>query len=160
MKRLQALFVLVLGSISLSAFAGTLTQSGFSYLSSTPEIHYQVTVNHKTIVSAELVVEDVGGIAPRGHQVASAELIAQKHIASTFSFSKPDSGWPEGVYKIIVRDDEKIIETVMFNIIPESDAAIVSGNDPSSRFLAEGVGGRLTEENANAYVDAPEFIHS
>lgn len=160
MKLSNAFFVLILGSLSLPAFSGALTQSGFSYLSTTPEIHYQVTVNHKTIVSAELVVEDVGGIAPRGHQVASAELIAQKHVPSTFSFSKPDSGWPEGVYKIIVRDDEKIIETVMFNVIPESDAAIVSGHDQSSQYLAEGVGGRLTEENAHAYVDALEFIHS
>lgn len=45
--------LLVLFSIS-SIQAGSLTQSSISYLTSTPEIHYLVTVNRKTIVSASL----------------------------------------------------------------------------------------------------------
>jgi hypothetical protein len=155
--------LLVLFSVS-SIQAGSLTQSSFSYLTSTPEIHYLVTVNRKTIVSASLQVVDVGDVAPAGHEVANAELIAQKNIPSSFSFSKPDAGWPVGRYQIVIKDNEQVIDTVVFNVIAHSDAAIVS-DQPSrdqskhSHTLAQGTGGVLTSDAADAYVDALEFIH-
>lgn len=154
--------------------AAALVQSGFSYLTSEPEIHYQVTVNKKTIVSASLEVLDVGDVAPPGYEIASAELISQKGLPSTFTFSKPDDGWPIGFYKLVVRDNDAVIDEVVFNVIPASDTATASV-DESSRVtnhspqgnqvgrggvLAQGTGGQLTADAANAYVDALIFVHA
>ncbi len=174
----RASTLIVLGFVILpfQTSAEVVTQSGFSYLSSTPEIHYQVTVNKKTIVSAALVVVDIGDAAPSGHEVASAELISQINIPSTFTFSKPNEGWPEGYYKIVVKDDDRIIETVKFNVISPADAATQSEaysgqrsidtpaptplarNAAPSGVLAFGEGGQLTSDAASAYVDALVFI--
>jgi hypothetical protein len=159
-------FALALLISPLFLYASGLIQSRFSYLSSTPDIHYQVTVDNKSIVSASLVVVDVGDVAPPGYEVASAELISQRNLPSTFTFSKPDQGWPLGVYKIVVKSNDRIIETVLFNVIPVSDTAANdapnSSQDSSTQsgVLAQGTGGQLTANAANAYVDALEFIHA
>ncbi|GLQ30272.1 hypothetical protein [Litoribrevibacter albus] len=173
-----SLFVLCVAPL---ANAGSLIQSRFSYLTNTPEIHYQVTTNSKSIVSATLLVVDVGDVAPAGFEVASAELISQSNRASTFTFSKPDNGWPIGEYKIVVKDDGRVIDSVVFNVIPASDAVTEmgdadSGNQPaypsgttnysagqqgmSGGVIAQGTGGQLTSDAANAYVDALIFVHA
>lgn len=172
-SRIPALFyAFALLSLPPLTHAGSLTQSNFSYLSSTPEIHYLVTVNRKTIVSASLQVIDVGDAAPAGHEVSNAELIAQKNVPSSFSFSKPDSGWPEGSYKLIIKDNDNVIDSAVFYVIADSDAAIVSQpqstqspsaqpqTTQSSQTLAQGAGGVLTLDAAHAYVDALEFVHT
>ncbi|GAA3918409.1 hypothetical protein [Litoribacillus peritrichatus] len=170
----NVVFSFVLLFTSTQLFAGTITQSGFSYITSTPEIHYQVTVNKKTILSATMIVVDIGGVAQAGHEVATAELISQENVPSTFTFSKPSNGWPEGYYEIVVKDNERTVESVMFNVIPESGSAAASHDsitpstpsNPENLFvsdnngiLAQGAGGSLTADAANAYIDALEFIH-
>lgn len=162
---------LFLTEVSVVSASG-LVQSSFSYLTSTPEIHYQVTINKKSIVSATLEVLDVGDVAPPGFEVASAELISQRGLPSTFTFYKPDSGWPVGFYKLVVLDNDVVIDQVVFNVIPQSDTASASASEPAGTdnypqasqsrggVLAQGTGGQLTSDAANAYVDALVFVHA
>jgi hypothetical protein len=161
----SALFFILFHSINV--YASTLAQSSFSFYTHTEEINYQVTITKKTILSATLVVENVGDVAPAGYEVASAELISQKGVPSTFTFYKPDAGWPIGYYQILIKDNERVIQTVALNVV-EAEGTASNEVQPTTRLtqqvssgsgiLARGSGGQLTNTAAHAYVDALTFV--
>lgn len=163
--RISTTLILLLMTItSFQAWAAQVTRSGFAFLTTTPEIHYQVTVNRKTIISASLVVVDVGGVAPAGYEVVTAELISQQDNPLNFTFSKPNNGWPAGDYEIIVKDNDNVIHTASLSVFSSSNAAAAPSSTSAARsanrsgVLAQGQGGQLTAGAANAYVDALVFV--
>jgi len=157
--------LLFLAAFSLQASASIVTQSGFAFLTTTPVINYQITVNTKTIISASLIVIDVGNVAPKGYEITGTEIISQKDSPLSFDFSKPDKGWPAGDYEIVIKDNGTVIHRVALVILALSEGNSASSSQSlsqpepnSSGVLAQGQGGQLSESAANAYVDALSFI--
>jgi len=157
--------ILFFTTFSLQASASIVTHSSFTFFDTAPVITYQITVNKKTIISASLIVVNVGDVAPKGYEITSTEIISKKGSPLSFDFTKPDKDWPTGDYEIVIKDNDTVIHRDSLVILASDDATSASSPQQSpkhssnnSGVLAQGQGGQLTETAANAYVDALTFI--
>jgi hypothetical protein len=116
---LQITVLLLPTMITLStAKAAGITASGYAFAPDTDEIAYQVEIDSKATVTGALVVVDVGDIAPPGYKVVETELNGKPGEVLTFTFSKPNNGWPAGRYKIIISDSNTPIHSTEFSVVP------------------------------------------
>lgn len=103
---------LLLGYSASVQAQSTVSNAGFAFPTSTPELYYQFEADNGGDYTAALYVVDVGGVVAAGYEVASITLAGQASDVLNFSYGAPDGGWPVGIYRIVVsRGAEPVHET-------------------------------------------------
>ncbi len=110
-KSLLAVCLLLVYAVTAQAQTAV-SNAGFAFPSSTPELYFQFEAQNEGDYTAALYVVDVGGVVPAGYEVASITLTGQASDVLNFSYGAPDGGWPIGIYRIVVnRGAEPVHET-------------------------------------------------
>lgn len=66
------------------------------------------------------IAEDIGTVAPKNHKIAEDTLdVSEENQTGSFTLSKPDNGWPVGKYRAELYVDDKLAETLKFEIKAE-----------------------------------------
>jgi len=87
----------------------------------TPKIFVElklVDVPSGTKVRGDWIAVDTGGAAPPNYKVATKEMKAGGIINDlTFSYSKPNAGWPAGDYRVDLFIDGKAAGQAKFKVV-------------------------------------------
>lgn len=64
------------------------------------------------------IAEDVGDVAPKDYKMDEVTSTADGPRAfGTFTMTKPTKGWPVGKYRVEIYQNDKLVETVKFEVV-------------------------------------------
>lgn len=91
------------------------TPEGFAFPPDTPRFvyHFPVTKATAKIYKGTWIAENAEEIRPN-FTIASAEIMRSKEPMVFFRLTKPDNDWPQGLYRLEIRADGKLVHTVRF----------------------------------------------
>ena len=68
-------------------------------------------------IQATWIAEDVGDVAPKNYKLDEVSMTADGPRAfGTFTITKPNKGWPVGKYRVEIYQNDKLAETVKFEV--------------------------------------------
>lgn len=93
----------------------TVTPEGFEFPTSTPRFvyHFPVPKTAVKVYRGTWIAENADEIRPN-FTIASADIPRGKVPVLFFRLSKPNSDWPKGLYRLEIRADGKLVQTVRF----------------------------------------------
>lgn len=129
-ETITAACLLLVSSFSSQAETAV-SNAGFAFPSSTPELYFQFEAENEGQYTAALYVVDVGNVVPAGYEVASITLAGQASDVLNFSYGAPQGGWPVGIYRIVVNygaepvheSDFHMFEQVVIKLPPAAPAS-------------------------------------
>ncbi|WP_309707791.1 hypothetical protein [Armatimonas sp.] len=93
----------------------TLTPEGFEFPTNTPRFvyHYPVPKATAKVYRGTWIAENAEEIRPN-LTIAAADVTPGKERVLNFRLTKPKSDWPQGLYRLEIRADGKLVHTVRF----------------------------------------------
>jgi hypothetical protein len=91
------------------------TLDGFEFPRSTPRFvyHFPVAKAAGKVYKGTWIAENAEEIRPN-FTIASAEVARTKESTVFFRLAKPKDDWPQGLYRLEIRADGKLVHTVRF----------------------------------------------
>jgi hypothetical protein len=94
------------------------TPEGFEFPTNTPRFvyHYPVPKLKAKVYRGTWIAQNAEEIRP-DQKIAAADITRGKEIVLYFSLAKPKNDWPKGLYRLEIRADGKLVQTVRFTIV-------------------------------------------
>jgi hypothetical protein len=98
------------------------TAEGFEFSTKTPTLRYHFPRKgvKGTVFTGTWFAETAAEISSNYEidtaEVDTSKFDSTKDVAVIFSLSKPEKDWPQGLYRLEIRADGKLIQTIRFVI--------------------------------------------